>query len=45
MRYSYGLGVTWFSPAGPIQLSWATPLNSQPQDKLQNFQFSMGGMF
>jgi outer membrane protein insertion porin family len=45
MRYSYGLGVTWFSPAGPIQLSWATPLNNQPQDKLQNFQFSMGGMF
>jgi len=45
MRYSYGLGVTWFSPAGPIQLSWATPLNDQPQDKLQNFQFSMGGMF
>jgi outer membrane protein insertion porin family len=45
MRYSYGLGVTWYSPAGPIQLSWATPLNSQPQDKLQNFQFSMGGMF
>ncbi|MDD4911939.1 MAG: outer membrane protein assembly factor BamA [Sideroxydans sp.] len=45
MRYSYGVGVTWFSPAGPIQLSWATPLNSQPQDKLQNFQFSMGGMF
>ncbi|MDH2915962.1 MAG: outer membrane protein assembly factor BamA [Gallionella sp.] len=45
MRYSYGLGITWFSPAGPIQLSWASPLNSQPQDKLQNFQFSIGGMF
>ncbi len=45
MRYAYGLGVTWFSPAGPIQLSWANPLNSQPQDKLQNFQFSIGGMF
>lgn len=45
MRYSYGLGVTWFSPAGPIQLSWSNPLNDQPQDKLQNFQFSIGGMF
>ncbi len=45
MRYSMGLGLTWFSPAGPIQISWARPLNSQPQDKIQNVQFTMGGMF
>ncbi len=45
MRYSAGAGLTWLSPAGPIQLSWAQPLNNQAQDKLQNFQFSMGGMF
>ena len=45
MRYSAGLGLTWFSPAGPIQISWARPLNSQPQDKIQNVQFTMGGMF
>ncbi len=45
MRYSTGLGVTWFSPAGPIQISWSKALNAQPQDKLQSFQFSMGGMF
>lgn len=45
MRYSAGAGLTWLSPAGPIQLSWAQPLNNQVQDKLQNFQFSMGGMF
>jgi outer membrane protein insertion porin family len=45
LRYSTGVGVTWFSPAGPIQISWAKPLNAQSQDKLQNFQFSLGGMF
>ncbi len=45
MRYAAGLGLTWFSPAGPIQLSWAKALNAQPQDKLQSFQFTMGGMF
>ncbi|MDD2701067.1 MAG: outer membrane protein assembly factor BamA [Sideroxydans sp.] len=45
MRYAGGLGLTWFSPAGPIQISWAKALNSQPQDKLQFFQFTMGGMF
>jgi outer membrane protein insertion porin family len=45
MRYSTGLGLTWFSPAGPLQFSWARPLNSQAQDKLQAFQFTMGGMF
>ncbi len=45
MRYSTGVGITWFSPAGPIQISWSKALNAQPQDKLQGFQFSLGGMF
>jgi len=45
MRYSTGLGLTWFSPAGPIRLSWAKPLNQQSQDKIQNLQFTLGTMF
>lgn len=45
LRYATGLGVTWFSPAGPIQFSWSKALNAQAQDKLQNFQFTMGTMF
>jgi len=45
MRYSTGLGLTWFSPAGPIRLSWAKPLNKQSQDKIQNVQFTLGTMF
>ncbi|GAB1233761.1 outer membrane protein assembly factor BamA [Ferrigenium sp. UT5] len=45
MRYSIGLGLNWFSPAGPMQFSWAKPLNPQSQDKIQNFQFTLGGFF
>ncbi|MBU1425263.1 MAG: outer membrane protein assembly factor BamA [Gammaproteobacteria bacterium] len=45
MRYSAGLSVSWFSPAGPLKLSWAKPLNKQAQDKTQNIQFTLGSMF
>jgi outer membrane protein insertion porin family len=45
MRYSAGLAVSWFSPAGPLKLSWAKPLNEQAQDKIQNIQFTLGSMF
>jgi outer membrane protein insertion porin family len=45
MRYSTGVALTWLSPAGPLKLSWAKPLNIQPQDKVQNIQFTMGTMF
>jgi len=45
MRYSAGLSVSWFSPAGPLKLSWAKPLNQKEQDKTQNIQFTLGTMF
>jgi outer membrane protein insertion porin family len=45
MRYSTGLAMTWLSPAGPLKLSWAKPLNQQPQDNIQHIQFTMGSMF
>jgi outer membrane protein insertion porin family len=45
MRYSTGLSVSWFSPAGPLKLSWARALNKQPQDKIQQVQFTLGTMF
>ena len=45
MRYSTGLAMTWLSPAGPLKISWAKPLNSQPQDNIQHIQFTMGSMF
>ena len=45
MRYSAGLSISWFSPVGPLKLSWAKPLNQQPQDKRQSIQFTLGTMF
>jgi outer membrane protein insertion porin family len=45
MRYSAGLSISWFSPAGPLKLSWAKPLNQKSQDKTQNIQFTLGTMF
>lgn len=44
-RASYGVGLLWISPMGPIQLSYAVPLFSQPNDTVQSFQFTMGQMF
>jgi outer membrane protein insertion porin family len=45
MRYSAGAAFTWLSPVGPLKFSYALPLNNQPVDKIQKFQFSLGTMF
>ncbi len=45
LRYSAGLAVTWYSPFGPIKLSLAKPIRSQPDDRRQLFQFQLGNVF
>jgi outer membrane protein insertion porin family len=45
MRVSAGVGVLWVSPMGPLKLSVAAPLRSQPDDRKQIFQFTFGGAF
>lgn len=45
LRYSAGAAITWISPVGPLKFSYGVPLNKQPQDKLQKFQFTLGQMF
>ena len=45
LRYSTGAAVIWISPMGPLKFSYAVPLNKQPEDKLQKFQFNLGSMF
>ncbi|MDS4021896.1 MAG: outer membrane protein assembly factor BamA [Candidatus Competibacter sp.] len=42
LRYSVGLTGLWISPLGPIVLSVAAPLNEQPGDETEIFQFSFG---
>jgi len=45
LRYSAGVAVMWVSPMGPLKISIAQPLNSQPGDNLQRFQFQFGQQF
>lgn len=45
VRYSAGIAFSWFSPLGPLAISYAQPLNSQPGDHIQNFQFTLGQVF
>jgi outer membrane protein insertion porin family len=45
MRYSAGLSFDWFSPVGPLKLSIAYPINDQPGDETERFQFTFGSAF
>ncbi len=45
LRYSTGLGISWFSPFGPLKLVFAKPLNSQTGDNTQTIQFQLGQQF
>jgi outer membrane protein insertion porin family len=45
LRYSYGLGITWISPLGPLKFSYGVPLNTTTTDHIQNFQFQIGTTF
>ncbi|MFN0040865.1 MAG: outer membrane protein assembly factor BamA [Burkholderiales bacterium] len=44
-RFSAGLAFYWFSPVGPIRLSYGKALNATPDDRLQAAQFSLGTAF
>ncbi|MSQ59937.1 MAG: outer membrane protein assembly factor BamA [Betaproteobacteria bacterium] len=44
-RYSTGIAMGWYSPAGPLKFSFGRALNDKPGDKLQTFQFSLGTLF
>ena len=45
MRYSTGLAFNWFSPVGPLKLSFGKALNPRPDDRLQRIQFTLGTTF
>ena len=45
LRQSVGLSAKWFSFIGPIEFSYAWPLNDEPGDDTRNFQFSLGAQF
>jgi outer membrane protein insertion porin family len=45
LRYSTGVGVSWFSPFGPIKLVFAKALNPDDDDRTQTLQFQFGSQF
>ncbi len=45
LRTSTGLSGVWLSPFGMLSVSIAQPLNDQPKDKIQKFQFTFGTSF
>ncbi len=45
LRQSVGLSAKWFSFIGPIEFSYAFPLNDESGDETQEFQFALGASF
>jgi len=45
MRQAVGVSAKWFSVIGPLEFSYAFPLNDESGDDTQPFQFSLGASF
>lgn len=45
LRYSAGIALDWRSPFGPLAFSFGFPLNLQPTDVKQYFQFTASSAF
>ncbi len=45
LRSSYGVGLSWISPMGPLRFSYAMPMRRQVADKIQRLQFQIGTSF
>jgi outer membrane protein insertion porin family len=44
-RASYGAGIEWLSPMGPIQVYYSKPITTKPGDKTSDIDFSIGTRF
>jgi outer membrane protein insertion porin family len=45
MRSSYGIGISWISPVGPLRLAFAKPVKQFEGDRIQALQFQIGSSF
>lgn len=45
LRYSYGLGISWISPIGPLKIGVGYPIKKRAGDVPQRFQFQIGTAF
>lgn len=44
-RSSFGIGVLWVSPLGPLKISAAQAIGDKPGDRTERFQFTFGAAF
>ncbi len=45
LRSSFGLGLSWISPVGPLRFAVAKPIRKFEGDRMQSFQFQIGTSF
>lgn len=45
LRISTGVALQWESPMGPIQISYALPIQRERSDQIERLQFTFGGSF
>lgn len=45
LRISTGMALQWESPMGPIQISYALPIQRERSDQIERLQFTFGGSF
>jgi outer membrane protein insertion porin family len=45
LRTSYGFGIRWFSPLGPLRFEWGFPFSPLPYEDSSVFEFTIGNFF
>jgi len=45
LRASAGVGLSWISPVGALKLGYGKPVQSERNDRIQEFQFQIGTAF
>ncbi len=45
VRTSWGLGLRWFSPLGPLRFEWGFPFKPLPYEETSVFEFTIGNFF
>lgn len=45
LRHSWGFGIRWFSPMGPLRFEWGFPIKRRYFDDKVRFEFTIGQFF
>jgi len=45
IRSSTGIAIDWFTPIGPLSLSYSIPITKHSSDKIENLRFNIGTTF